>query len=130
MTGPAFEVRELALPPGAERAYDGGEWRDALVFVERGEIELESLGGRRRRFQRGAILWLAGLSLRSLRNRGRETAVLFAVTRRRPRRENVRKTAPSGAGARATVNGVAPSPATDESRRRRQSSVADRGRRG
>jgi hypothetical protein len=37
---PAFELRVVAVAPGGERPYDEDEWRDALVVVERGEIEL------------------------------------------------------------------------------------------
>lgn len=78
---PAFEKRVIAVAPGSSRAYDEGEWRDALIVVERGEIELESVAGRRRRFGWGDVLWLAGLPLRALHNRGREDAVLIAVSR-------------------------------------------------
>jgi hypothetical protein len=80
---PAFEVRAVAVAPGGERAYDETEWRDAIVVVERGEVELECRGGSRRRFGRGAVLWLAGLPLLALRNRGSEPALLAAVSRRR-----------------------------------------------
>ena len=53
-----------------------------LVFVRRGEIELETLAGRRCRLRRGDVLWLAGLPLRVLRNRGTEPALLVTVSRR------------------------------------------------
>jgi hypothetical protein len=78
-----FVIRQIAVSPGRERAYDAAEWGGALVVVERGEIELESLRGGRRRFGRGAVLSLSGLPLRTLRNRGREPALLVAVSRRR-----------------------------------------------
>lgn len=80
---PAFETRVVAVSPGSSRAYDEGEWRDAVVVVESGEIELEYLRSSRQRFGKGDVLWLDGLPLRSLRNRGRETAVLVAVSRHR-----------------------------------------------
>jgi hypothetical protein len=79
----SFEVRVVGLEPAGVRAYDPVEWRDALVVVERGEIELECLHGSRLRFGRGAVLWLAGLSVRAVHNRGREPALLVAVARRR-----------------------------------------------
>jgi len=41
----AFEVKVIALAPGRERTYDEADWRDALVVVEGGEIELECVGG-------------------------------------------------------------------------------------
>jgi hypothetical protein len=80
---PAFELRTIVVPAGGERPYDGTEWRGALVVVERGEIELQARSGGCRRFARGEVLWMTGLPLRALRNRGREPAVLVAITRRR-----------------------------------------------
>jgi hypothetical protein len=79
---PAFVRREVTVAPGAERPYDPAEWRDALVVVERGEIQLECQAGHLARFRRGDILWLTGLPLRVLRNDGPEPAVLVAVARR------------------------------------------------
>jgi hypothetical protein len=76
-----FEVRLVAVAPGRTRAYDEAEWRDALVTVACGAIELEGLSGRRQTFERGAVLWLAGLPLRALHNRGPEPAVIVAVAR-------------------------------------------------
>ncbi len=79
---PAFELRVVAVAPGDTRAYDEAEWRDALVVVERGEIELECVSGTCRRFDHGDMLCLIGLPLRALHNRGGEPAVLVAVSRR------------------------------------------------
>jgi hypothetical protein len=81
---PGFELRIVVVAPGRPRAYDESEWRDALVVVERGEIELESLGGSRARLLRGDVVWLRGLPLRALHNPRREPALLVAVSRRRP----------------------------------------------
>jgi len=50
-------------------------------LVESGELELECTRGGSRKFPRGAILWFAGLPLRTLRNRGLEPVVLTAVSR-------------------------------------------------
>jgi hypothetical protein len=80
---PAFELRTFVVPPDGERPYDRADWHGALVVVERGEIELEWRDGPRRRFARGAVLWLSDLPLRALHNRGREPAMLAAVSRRR-----------------------------------------------
>ena len=80
---PRFTCAETAVAPGATRAYCEAEWRDALVVVEEGEIELECLGGGRRTFCRGDVLCLAGLPLRALHNRGAAPAVLVAVARAR-----------------------------------------------
>jgi hypothetical protein len=79
---PAFQLRLITVAPGAERLYDAGEWRGALVVVEVGELELESLCGRRWAFAAGDVLWLAGLPLRALYNPSSEAAVLAAVTKR------------------------------------------------
>jgi hypothetical protein len=70
------------VAPGAVRPYDDSEWRDALVLVERGTIELECRAGGCRAFHEGELLWLSGLPLRALHNRGTEPAVLVAVSRR------------------------------------------------
>src|SRR4051794_7037597 len=78
----AFVRREVTVPPGGERPYDPAEWADAIVVVERGEIEVECRAGHRARFRRGDVLWLTGLPLHVLRNHGGEPAVLVAVSRR------------------------------------------------
>ncbi len=80
--GPAFVRRTVAVAPGCVRAYDDADWKDAVVLVERGEIELECVSGACWRFVPGDVLWLIGLPLRALHNRGREPAVLVAVSRR------------------------------------------------
>ena len=77
-----FELRTVTMEVGAARIYNDAEWRDALVVVARGEIELEAVSGDSRRFGRGSVLCLVGLSLRALRSRGTEPAVLVAVSRR------------------------------------------------
>lgn len=77
-----FEVRAVGVEPGGHRIYHKAEWSDAIVVVRHGEIELECLSGTRHRFRRGDLLWLGGLPLRALHNRGREPAVLIAVSRR------------------------------------------------
>jgi hypothetical protein len=78
----AFALRVVTVAPGGVRPYADAEWRDAIVVVERGEIELETLGHVRWRFERGDMLWLSGLPLHALHNRGREPARLVAVSRR------------------------------------------------
>jgi quercetin dioxygenase-like cupin family protein len=79
---PAFELRVVSVAPGGERPYDEDEWRDALVVVERGEIELEASAGDCLRCGPGSVLWLFGLPLRALHNRGTEPALVVAVSRR------------------------------------------------
>jgi hypothetical protein len=81
---PAFcDLRLIRFEPGCERTYDEAEWEDAIVVVEEGQIDLECLDGGYRRFAQGAVLYLVGLRLRALHNRGSEPAVLSAVARRR-----------------------------------------------
>jgi hypothetical protein len=82
----AFDVRRIVVAPGAERPFDEAEWRDALVVVESGRIELECRSGSRCGFSRGDVLWLIGLPLRALCNRGPVPTVLVAVSRLRERR--------------------------------------------
>ena len=82
----AFERRLVVVDPGRMREYDTREWIDALVIVEGGEIELETALGSRWRFARGDILWLMGLPVRALHNRGREPVILVAVRRKLRRR--------------------------------------------
>jgi hypothetical protein len=79
---PRFERRVVTLAAGQRRPYDEAEWEDALVVVEAGAVELEGLSGRRFRFERGDILWLAGVPLRELHNPGPTPVVLVALRRR------------------------------------------------
>jgi hypothetical protein len=76
-----FALRVVALAPGDERAYVAAEWRDALVVVEQGEVELRGAGGTCRRFARGDMLWFDGVPLAALHNPGGEPAVLLAFSR-------------------------------------------------
>lgn len=76
---PGFAVRRVVV--AAERPYDEAEWLDAIVVVERGEVELECDGGRRCRFRCGDVLFLVGLPLRAIHPRGGTPAVLVAVSR-------------------------------------------------
>jgi quercetin dioxygenase-like cupin family protein len=81
---PAFRRKVTVLQPASSRPFDEEEWRDSLVVVTRGEIELECLAGGRRAFREGDVLFLSSLSLRALHNRAAEPAVLVAVSRARP----------------------------------------------
>ena len=73
--------RMVAVAPGGDRPYDEDEWRDALVLVRSGEIELRGVSGARSSFGRGDLLYLQGVPLRALHNPGSEPAVLVAVSR-------------------------------------------------
>jgi hypothetical protein len=76
-----FDVRRVVVAPGGERPFDEAEWRDTIVVVESGRLELEWLSGRRFGFACGDVLWLIGLPLRALHNRGLAPTVLLAVSR-------------------------------------------------
>jgi hypothetical protein len=77
-----FERRVFVVAPGTARRYVEDDWRGAVVIVERGELELETRSGVRRRFHRGDVLWLEDLPLRALHNPGANATVLAAVSRR------------------------------------------------
>ena len=76
-----FDRRLVRLAPGCERPYDPSEWKDELVVVVCGTIDLEGLSGRRWTFQKGSIIWLQELALRAIHNPTDATAVLMAISR-------------------------------------------------
>jgi hypothetical protein len=78
-----FRRREVVLACGEVRDYDAAAWHDAIVRVRGAEVELETVDGVRRRFGHGAVLCLAGLPLRVLRNPGPRPVTLIAVSRNR-----------------------------------------------
>jgi quercetin dioxygenase-like cupin family protein len=81
------DVFELA--PGNELDIDAHPWRDALVVLESGEVELECTAGERSRFQAGAVLCLPP-PVRALRNSSSAPARLIAISRRaRERRSRI-----------------------------------------
>jgi quercetin dioxygenase-like cupin family protein len=80
-----FGTRVVELDPNCVLLYDAASWHDALVFVTDGEIEVECAAGECERFSRGAILCLAPLSVRWLRNTGQVPARLVAISRRAAR---------------------------------------------
>jgi hypothetical protein len=76
-----FSVRAVAVAPGEDLAYDEAQWRDALVVVQCGEIELRGVSGASRGFRQGDLLWLDQVPLAALHNPGAEPAVLLAIAR-------------------------------------------------
>jgi hypothetical protein len=76
-----LHVELSTIACGEARTFVDAEWRGALVVVERGVLELECIAGQRARFEQGAVLWLDGLPLRTLRGGG-EPTLLSAVRRR------------------------------------------------
>jgi hypothetical protein len=78
---PGFARRVVVIAPHGALVYDRAAWDDALVVVAEGSLELERATGVRECFARGAVLTLAGLSLRALHNPGAQRTVLIAVAR-------------------------------------------------
>ncbi len=76
-----FQRREVVLACGEVRDYDAAAWHDTIVWVRDGEVELETIDGTGQRFGVGAVLCLAGLPLRVLRNPGPGAATLVAIRR-------------------------------------------------
>jgi hypothetical protein len=76
-----FRRRVVEVAPGAELEIDADRWRDALVVLEGGEIELECAAGERCRFAAGSVLCLLP-PVRFLRNDSSEPARLITVARR------------------------------------------------
>jgi hypothetical protein len=79
---PSFDVRMVTIPAGTSLDFDEGAWRDAIVVLEAGELEVECLRGGRRSFAVGTIMSLVGLELKTLHSTGLEPVVLTAVSRR------------------------------------------------
>jgi hypothetical protein len=79
---PAFEAQVVVIAPFSELSYEQTAWRDTIVFVEQGEVELEWETGSRMHCLRGDVMYLIGLHLRVLSNPGAEPVILIAVSRR------------------------------------------------
>ncbi len=77
-----FARLAVVLAPGTHRTVDERPWRDAIVEVERGQLELVLRGGQRLLFNAGDVLWLPCLPALALRNPGNVDTVLVAVSRR------------------------------------------------
>jgi hypothetical protein len=77
-----FRRRVVELAADEELRIDPSLWRDAIVFLDTGEIELECVAGECRRFSNGAMLCLLP-SVRVLRNCGAGRARLIAISRRK-----------------------------------------------
>lgn len=76
-----FSKEFVELAPGEALRVDPARWQDAIVFVERGEIELECTSGECRSFARTSIVCLSPV-IRLLRCRGDEPVRLVAISRR------------------------------------------------
>ena len=76
-----FRRRVVDVAPGEELDLAADRWRDALVVLESGEVELECAAGGRSRFAAGAVLCLLPPAC-VLRNTNSEPARLITVSRR------------------------------------------------
>jgi hypothetical protein len=81
---PGLTPRTVSIAPRATLPFEPAAWRDTIVGVEQGEVDLVCAGGARLRCLPGDVLWLTGLSLVALDNPGDEPAVLVAIRRARP----------------------------------------------
>jgi quercetin dioxygenase-like cupin family protein len=79
--GPSFGRRVVELAPGAELAFDPAIWRDAIVFVLAGEVEVRCAGGASHRFGPGDIVCFTRLPVRTLCNGGAVPVRLLAIWR-------------------------------------------------
>ena len=75
-----FRLRTTVLASGAELAFRAADWRDALVVVEIGEVEIECSTGPRAVFGAGAVLTFAGLTPRCLRNPGDRPLIISSLS--------------------------------------------------
>ena len=76
-----FRRRVVELAAAEELTIDADRWRDAIVFLEKGEVELECAAGDRRRFAARSVFCLLPPA-RFLRNRNSEPARLITISRR------------------------------------------------
>jgi hypothetical protein len=76
-----YSRRVLRVAPGFELSPEPECFRDAIVVVEGGELELECGSGSRRRFGPGSLIAIAPFSIAHLRSVGADTLVLVAVSR-------------------------------------------------
>lgn len=67
--------------PGRDVALDPAPPRDAIVVVERGELEIRCTEGGCRRFGRGSMIPIGHVSVAQLRSVGSRPVVLVAIAR-------------------------------------------------
>lgn len=77
-------TRTVVLAPGEIRPHVEDEWRDAVVVVDAGRIELCCAAGGSRTFGAGSVLWFTGLNLARIRNPGPDEVVFRGITRGPP----------------------------------------------
>jgi hypothetical protein len=78
----AFERRIVVIGPGDTRVTHQAEWRDAIVVVAQGRVDVVGVGGTRHSFGHGDVITLDRVPVRRLCNHGSEPAVLMVLRRR------------------------------------------------
>jgi quercetin dioxygenase-like cupin family protein len=76
-----FGRRVIELEPGARLDHEDALWRDAIVFLIAGELEVECSRGERHRFREGDVLTLARLPIRRVRGSGATPTRLLVIWR-------------------------------------------------
>lgn len=69
------------LNPGQPLAFDPDRWRDALVLVQSGVLQMRCRSGQATSFDAGCVVHFANLDLDSLSAGGEEPTHLLAVCR-------------------------------------------------
>jgi len=77
-----FDRRLIEIGPFTQSEEDPVSWRDAIVFVRAGAIEIVCANGGRGRFRCGDILCLAPFSVRVVCNPAADPARLLVISRR------------------------------------------------
>lgn len=77
----SFERWRVTLEAGSSRTTRSSEWAGAIVLVEEGALEVECVAGGRQRFERGALIALGWLPLRTIHNPEPNPSVLMATRR-------------------------------------------------
>ena len=79
---PAFERWRLSLAAGETWPAAAAAWRDALVLVEHGLLEVRCPAGARGSYPEGALLPLGALDAAELHNPGPGRLEILAIRRR------------------------------------------------
>jgi hypothetical protein len=80
---PWFERRVVTIAPGETLDAAGSGWRDEIVSVEAGALDIVGPDGGVLHLDVGAVLWLDGVPHVALRGAGEGPTVLAAIRRRR-----------------------------------------------
>jgi hypothetical protein len=75
----SWSRRAVTLRSGASLRYDSNAWRDEIIIIQQGTLELQDTAGRQWPFETGSVLSLCGLPLRRLTNTGPDDAVIIAI---------------------------------------------------